>query len=175
MIVSASRTLAVLPRKETHSLPKLLRAVELPNRKISLLLSLPRGLRADLQAAAHRTKTPVSDLLQSFLDWGWEHFAREELLGAMAVYRYFVQPWHLGQQPNGEVPDWLRALLARRREGEQGVVFIPHVTLRHWAMIAPALERLEAEFYDASLSDAMTLFFACSWTEFERSIEKEKR
>jgi hypothetical protein len=167
-MVSASRLFAVLPKKETQSLPKLLRAVELPNRKVSLLLSLPQGYRADLQAAAHRTKTPVSELLQSFIEWGWEDFAREKLLGAMAAYRYFAQPWHFGQQPGGEVPDWLRDLLARRRQGEQGVVLIPHVTLRHWVMIAPALERLEAEFYDASLSDAITVFFACCWRDFER-------
>lgn len=152
-------------------MPKLLRAVELPNRRVSLLLSLPQGYRADLQAVAHRTKTPVSELLQSFIDWGWEDFA-EELLGAMAAYRYYLEPWRWGEQPAAEVPGWLRDLLARRRQGEQGVVFLPHVTLRHWAMIAPALERLEAEFYDASLSDAMTLFFAARWGNFADRLKR---
>jgi hypothetical protein len=118
----------------------------------------------------------VSDVLQSFLDWGWEEFARDHLIAAMATYRYyrdFFSSW--GAVPGSDVPGWLRDLLVRRRQGEQGVVFVPYVALRHWAMIAPALERLEAEFYDASLSDAMTLFFACSWADFERSISEERR
>lgn len=151
-------------------MPQLLKAVEMPDKSVSLLISLPRSYRAALSNLAHTAKRSVSDLLQSFIEWGWEGFARGHLVEAMSLFRHYSCFWNLSGLPGEDVPGWLRSLI---EAGEQRVVFIPHVRLRHWSLLAPALHRLEGEFYDASLSDAMTLFFAWGWARFDRWLDRE--
>lgn len=155
-------------------MPKLLNAVEIPNRRVSILSALPEGYATDLAAVARSGRIPASELLGRFIDWGWDRFAREEMIAGLATYRAFCTLEGLvtcaGRTDSRSLPVWLRHYQTRLKLAERKRAVLSVIRLETWGKIADAISRLESEFYAVELSEVLGLYFAWGWFDFVRTL-----